>query len=200
MYYIGIGASAGGQGALCEFLDHLDPTLDAAYFITTHLSRSHRSFLDEILQRHTKMTVLRVMYRMEIRPKTIYVQPEDASLVFEQQYVLTEKRGKHETVNKSINASLKSLALIFQKKAIGIILSGTGQDGTDGILSIEANGGRVIVQDPTTADYRGMPDSAIANDHPLAICNPSQLADKVKAMICSILPGHHFSPSTNDTR
>ncbi len=191
MYYIGIGASAGGQAALCEFFDHLPPGLAAAFFITTHLSRQHRSQLDEILQRHTVMSVLRVTYWMKIQSNVVYVQPEYAALQFDRQYIFLLKRLESEKINRCINTTLESLALTFGHQAIGIILSGTGEDGTNGILKISANGGKVLIQDPHTTLFTGMPTSAIINDHPIAISSPADLARRIAEIVTGSVTKKH---------
>jgi chemotaxis response regulator CheB len=176
-HYVGIGASAGGLPALCEFFDHLPADTNAAFFIVTHLYSNYPSRLNDIIQQHTRMSVLRVSGDMEIRPNTVYILIENTVMTIDDQRVTTRKRGPSEIINRAIDIFLTSLALNYKEKALGIVLSGTGKDGTAGAIRIKENGGNVLVQDPGSTEFNSMPGSVINHDHPLAIKRPSDLAN-----------------------
>lgn len=183
MYYIGIGASAGGQAALCELLDHLAADLGAVFFVSTHLSIFHRSVLNEILQRHTKMHVFRVDRPMRILPNAIYVQPEKAYLLFDREFVGARERHSTEKINRSVDVTFESLAQTFGPHAIAVILSGTGTDGTKGALAVREKGGHILVQDPASTQYKDMPSSAIDQTSPVTVGRPAHLAWEIKMIM-----------------
>lgn len=182
-FAVGIGASAGGLKAICTFFDNLAGDLGAAYFVITHLERSHQSILNEILAKHTKMPILRVTEQMIVRPNTVYVLIENTMLTVDKKNIVPRPRTELEKVNKAVDIFFSSLAKTYTDKAIGIVFSGNGEDGAEGAIKLNEYGGKVLVQTPLSSSFASMPISVIKNDDPLAIKEPSDLAKKLIEII-----------------
>ncbi len=158
---VGIGASAGGLEAFEQFFRHAAPDTGMAFVLVSHLDPSHASMLTEILQRSTAMPVVEAGDRMPVAPNRVYVIPPNRDLaVFHGILHLTvpeASRGQR----MPIDYFLRSLAEEQGDNAIGVILSGSGTDGTLGLRAVLGSGGVAFVQDPATAKYDGMPASAV---------------------------------------
>ncbi|MDH4233999.1 MAG: PAS domain-containing protein [Gallionella sp.] len=158
---VGIGASAGGLESFEQFFRHVSPDSGLAFVLVSHLDPSHASILTEILQRSTTMPVIEVQDQMKVAPDHVYVIPPNRDMaIFHgvlQLSVPDQPRGQR----MPIDAFLRTLAEDQGELAVGIILSGTGTDGTLGLRSILGAGGISLVQEPATAKYDGMPNSAI---------------------------------------
>lgn len=158
---VGIGASAGGLEAFEQFFSHLPADSNMAFVLVQHLDPLHKSALSDILQRSTTMPVTEALDQMPVAPNCVYVIPPNRNMTIAQgmlQLTLPEQaRGQR----MPIDFFMQSLAADQQANAIGIILSGTGTDGTLGLRAILNAGGITLVQEPTSAKYDGMPTSAI---------------------------------------
>ena len=158
---IGIGASAGGLEALEQFLGGVPANSGMAYVVVQHLDPNRYGMLPELLQRATTMVVKQAGNRMKIKPDCVYVIPpnKDLSILHDTLYLLDPVAARG--LRLPINSFLSSLAEDRRERAIGIILSGMGSDGTLGLLAISDHGGLSLVQDPATAKFDAMPRSAI---------------------------------------
>lgn len=158
---VGMGASAGGLEAFEKFFRHVPPDSGMAFVLVSHLDPGHVSMLTEILQRTTAMPVVEAQDQMAVAPNHVYVIPPNRDMaIFHgalQLRVPAGLRGQR----MPIDFFLRSLAEEQGEKAIGVILSGTGTDGTLGLRAIHGAGGVSFVQDPSTAKYDGMPTSAV---------------------------------------
>jgi two-component system CheB/CheR fusion protein len=158
---VGIGASAGGLEACEQFFRKVPPDTGMAFVLVSHLDPSHASILTEILQRTTQMPVIEAQDQMKVMANHVYVIPPNRDMeIFHgalQLNVPNQPRGQR----MPIDAFLRSLADDQNERAIGIVLSGTGTDGTQGLRAILGAGGISLVQEPSTAKYDGMPSSAI---------------------------------------
>jgi two-component system, chemotaxis family, CheB/CheR fusion protein len=158
---VGLGASAGGLEAYEQFFHQVPPDCGLAFVLVPHLDPSHASILTEILQRSTPLPVVQAEDQMAVVPDHVYVIPPNRDMaIFHgtlQLSVPQEPRGQR----MPIDAFLRSLAEDQGERAVGVILSGTGTDGTQGLRAILGAGGVALVQDPATAKYDGMPSSAI---------------------------------------
>ena len=158
---VGIGASAGGLEAFEQFFRNVPIDSGMAFVLVSHLDPSHASILTEILQRATAMPVVEVQDQMAVTPNVVYVIPPNRDMsIFHGVLQLSIPEEPH-GIRMPIDAFLISLADDQGERAIGIILSGTGTDGTLGLRAILGGGGVTLVQDPATAKYDGMPVSAI---------------------------------------
>ena len=159
---VGMGASAGGLEAFGQFFQQVLPNSGMAFVLVSHLDPSHESILTEILQRSTRMPVIEVTDQMKVEADHVYVIPPNRDMaIFHgvlQLSVPEQPRGQR----MPIDAFLRSLAEDQGEQAVGIVLSGTGTDGTLGLRAILGAGGVSLVQEPSSAKYDGMPSSAIA--------------------------------------
>ena len=184
-FVIGIGASAGGLQALKEFFTHRQTTSGESYVIVLHSLRNYKSKLVEILSTITHIPLSWITDGLPVEPNRIYVSPSSDKIELSVDKFRLLKRGDREIVNFTINYFFESLAQAAKEKAIGIIMSGTGTDGTSGAHVIEDHGGIVLVQNPKTAQFDGMPMTSIRYDHPDYILAPKEMP----ALIDTIISG-----------
>ncbi|MCX7195761.1 MAG: PAS domain-containing protein [Proteobacteria bacterium] len=156
-----MGASAGGLEAFEQFFRSVPPDSGMAFVLVSHLDPSHVSILTEILQRTTAMPVVEVQDQMAVAPNGVYVIPPNRDMAIFHGVLQLSVPEQPRGLRMPIDAFLRSLADDQGENAIGIILSGTGTDGTLGLRAIIGAGGVSLVQEPATAKYDGMPASAI---------------------------------------
>ncbi|MBE9463288.1 PAS domain-containing protein [Dyadobacter sp. UP-52] len=161
-HIIAIGASAGGLDELNTFFDHT-PSDGVSYIIVQHLSAEFKSHMVTLLSRHSKLVVHEAENGMSIQGNRVYIIPNDKFMTVRGHTLyLTDKsddRGPHMT----INTFFTSLAADYGHKAIGVVLSGLGSDGTDGVKAIKRGGGMVIAREPKGTEFHSMPANAIAS-------------------------------------
>jgi len=176
LFCIGIGCSAGGLEPACEFFQQLVEKTGAAFVVIPHLGREYKSQFSAILEKYTHMPVHRVERDVMLEIDNVYVLAEDRMMIVEDGYLKVRKRYSREIINKSIDIFFKSMAKDYRENGIGVILSGMGKDGMEGIKVIEDHHGLVIVQDPDTTDFNILPQGAIDKDDPHAILAPADIA------------------------
>lgn len=159
---VGIGASAGGLEAIEELLENLTADSGMAFVIITHQLPGHTSMLPELLARKTDMPVMEATEGLQVKPNNVYVGPPDGRLAILNGTLHRLETGKEPAPKLPIDFFFRSLAEDQQERAICIILSGTGSDGTLGLKSIKGESGMAMVEQPQAAKYSGMPASAIA--------------------------------------
>ena len=159
---VGIGASAGGLDAFKKLLKAIPEDSGMAYVLVQHLDPSHESLLPEILQKVTPIPVLEITDDIKVLPDHIYVIPSNKMMVAtDGVLVLAPRPAKSKTErNLPIDLFFASLAEVHQDHAIGVVLSGTASDGTQGLKAIKEHGGITFAQDEASAEYEGMPHSA----------------------------------------
>lgn len=158
-HYVGIGASAGGLEALQEFFSHLPLNTGAAFIVVQHLSPDFKSMMPELLEKHTRMPIHQVNDGIDIEPNSIYLIPPRKYMLIVEGKLLLSDQNPESHLHMPIDVFLKSLAVDQQHRAIAIVLSGTGSDGTRGVKTIKESDGLVIVQEPSSAKFDGMPMS-----------------------------------------
>ena len=157
----------------------MQPDSGLAFVVIQHLSPDFRSMMDELLNRHSEMKIRRVEAGMVVEPNTIYLNPARADMeISNGRFSITPLDSRH-TLHLPINVFMTSLAREQGDRAIAIILSGTGSDGTVGAAAIQGGGGTVLVQEPETAKFDGMPTSVIDALKPDAVASPALLAGLV---------------------
>ncbi|VEP12508.1 Protein-glutamate methylesterase [Hyella patelloides LEGE 07179] len=180
-FLVAIGASAGGVQALESFFGNLPDHPNAAFIVVQHLSPDFKSMMTEILQRKTIMPVRSIEDGMEIEPSHVYVLPPRKHLVVnERRLCLLESP---DSFDYPIDKFFRSLVEGWGEKKIAILLSGTGNDGTEGIQAIGRVGGIGLVQSPETAQFNSMPSSAIPSGLVDEILSPQELAQTVFELI-----------------
>jgi two-component system CheB/CheR fusion protein len=158
LFVAGIGASAGGLEAISEVLSHLPEKLaNLAIIVVQHLSPTYKSMLVQLLSKHTFWEVVEIKNGMPVEAGKVYITPPDSEISIERRILHLSKPIVSIGPKPSIDSFFISLAEDCHQFAIGVILSGTGSDGSKGIEKIKSLGGYVIVQAPQTAKYDGMP-------------------------------------------
>ena len=158
---IGIGASAGGLETLNAFFSIMPADSDMAFVVIQHLSPQHKSIMASLLEKQTPMVVSQIEDGTTVEPNHVYLNPPGKNVaIFNRRLHLMEP-VKSSSINLPIDFFFKSLSEDQSENAVGIILSGTASDGTLGIREINSRNGMVMVQEPDTAKYDGMPKSAI---------------------------------------
>ncbi len=189
-FVVGIGASAGGLEALQQFLEFVPIRDDIAYIIAQHLSPTHKSLLTNLLSKYSKLDTIEAENGMEIKGGTLYVTPPNKDIKLIENIIrLSTPSGESYSAKPSVDMFFTSIAQNSGIKPIGILLSGTGSDGTRGLLEIKANDGITIVQEPNTAKYDGMPNSAIIARAADIIVPPERMGEEILAIINNMKNG-----------
>lgn len=162
-YIITVGASAGGLEAIQEFFDHMPQTGNMSFVVIQHLSPDYKSLLVDLIGRRTHMKVLEATHNTPVTANCVYVIPNNKQIRIQKNRLLLSDKTNDKAPNNAIDVFLHSLAADKRDRAVAVILSGTGTDGTKGIAAIKENGGLVMVQKPATAKFDGMPNSALSS-------------------------------------
>lgn len=179
-FIVGMGASAGGLESLQDFFAHMPEVKGLAFIIVQHLSPDFKSLMDQLLSRFTDMTVKPAEDNMEVERDTIYLIPPKHNLTIRQGVLYLSEQDRRYGLNLPIDIFFKSLARDCREKAIAIVFSGTGSDGTSGILEISECNGLVICQDLDSAKFDGMSKSAIATNVVNKVLNPKKMGEFIK--------------------
>lgn len=179
---VGIGTSAGGLEAMEQFFSNMPLNSGMAFVVIQHLDPTHKGLLRELIQRITDMQVITVTDRLKVKPNCVYIIPPNSSMsilngvlhLFEP----VEVRG----LRLPVDLFFRSLADDQQEKSIGIILSGMGSDGSAGLKAIKEKSGLVLVQDPASAKFDGMPRSAIESVLVDIVAPANELPEKLMAI------------------
>lgn len=156
---VGIGASAGGLEALELFFENVPADCGMAFVVIQHLDPNYVGILPELLQRITELTVTLVTDHLLVRPNQVYVIPRNKSMSIQNGYLNLLVPLEIHGLRLPIDYFLHSLAADRHEKGIGVILSGMGSDGSQGLKAIKEQNGITVVQDPLTAKFDGMPQS-----------------------------------------
>ena len=162
-YVVSLGASAGGLNALEQFFAAMPADSGMAFVVIQHLSPDFKSLMDDLLARHTKMTIRHATDGVRLEPNTIYLAPPRLKMGLVSGRITLQEKPPGAQLELAIDTFFRSIADDIGSHAVGIVLSGTGSDGSRGIRAIKEAGGLVIVQSPETAQFDGMPRNAIAS-------------------------------------
>lgn len=176
---VGIGASSGGLETFTHILKHLPNDTGLAFIFVQHLDPTHESLAPDIISRATKMPVHEVVNDQHPLPNNVYLIPPNFKMEIQQGNLKLSPRKDLKNQHLSIDSFFKSLAIDQKSNAIGIVLSGTGSDGTLGLKHIKAEGGLTIVQDPKTAKFDGMPSNAVSFGVADLILSPEKIAQEL---------------------
>ncbi|TDY01763.1 chemotaxis protein CheB [Thiohalophilus thiocyanatoxydans] len=183
---VGIGASAGGLVALERFLTQTPPDSGLAYIVVQHLDPTHKALLPELLQRFTTMPVYEAQQDMRIEPDAVYVIPPNTELSVNNRRLKLANPAVPRGMRLPINVLFSSLASAQGERAIAVILSGMGSDGTLGMQAIRAVGGLNVVQEPDSAQFDAMPKSAIAAGCADIVAPPGELPAHILAYVAQV--------------
>src|SRR6266704_550696 len=177
---VGIGGSAGGFEAAMEFLRQLSSKTGMAFVIVQHLDPHHASRLSNLLGKVTAMPVSEVTQTTTPKPNTVYVQPPNKCVIAKDGTLTLVQR--EERLNVAIDHFFESLAEECGSRAIGIVLSGTGSDGTAGLRAIKAAGGLTFAQTEASAKFDAMPRSAIRSGFVDVVLAPGAIAREIQSV------------------
>lgn len=183
LYYVGIGASAGGLEALRPFVANLPKHANMTYIVAQHMSPDHRSLMVELLSRETLLQVQEA--RNSVLPKAdhIYIAPPNTDVTIDKGKLRISKPTNTIGPKPSVDRFFISMADDQEDRAVGIILSGTGSDGARGIKAIKAAGGITIAQEPKSAKYDSMPNAAIRTGGADLVLPPHEIANQLLAIV-----------------
>jgi two-component system CheB/CheR fusion protein len=181
---VGIGASAGGLAAFEAFFSALtDAPTGMAFVLVQHLAPDHESILSELVKRYTSMRVLEVEDGMVVEPDTTYIIPPNRNLAFANGALHLSQPETARGHRLPIDFFFCSLAQALKQRAVCVVLSGTGSDGTLGVRAVKAEGGLVLAQNPESTDFDGMPRSAIATGLVDHILPPAEIPTQLLASV-----------------
>ena len=175
---VGIGASAGGLEAFTQLLKHLPLDTGMGFVLVQHLDPDHESALTQILSRATALPVHEIVSNQTVEANHVYIIPRDTNLSIVHGVLGLERRERKRTPHRPIDMFFESLAQDQCERAIGVVLSGTANDGTLGLEAIKAEGGITFAQD-NTAKYDSMPRSAIAANCVDLVLSPANIAKEL---------------------
>ena len=181
-FIVGIGASAGGLDSLERLFSHLPANTGMAFVVLQHLSPDFKSLMDELLSRRTPMTIRQAEHDLELEPNFVYLLPPMKEMIIRQRRLLLSDRDPRSGLTLPIDLFLRSLAHDVGERAIAVILSGSGSDGSRGIQEISKAGGRVFAESPDTAQFNGMPLSAMRTGKVDQVLPPEEIALAVAAI------------------
>jgi two-component system, chemotaxis family, CheB/CheR fusion protein len=176
---VAIGASAGGLEALTELIREIPEDTGMAFVLIQHLDPKHHSMLTELISKETPMPVVEVKDGMALTPNYVYVIPPNTTMSVAGNTLHLTPREETRGVAMTVDSFMRSLAEDQGPNCIGVILSGSGSDGTLGMTEIQAQGGVTFAQDENTAKHDGMPRSAIASGAVDFILPPKGIAKEV---------------------
>jgi len=179
-----IGASAGGVEALSRLVSMLPPDLSAAIFIVLHIPAQSPSLLPEILSRSGPLPARHPVNEEQIKHGQIYVAPPDHHMLVEQGHIHLTRGPKENRHRPAIDVLFRSAAVAYGTRVIGIILTGSLDDGTAGMLAIKRRGGMTVVQNPADAMYPSMPQSVLTHvqvDHCMPLVEIGQMLPSLVA-------------------
>src|SRR5213594_939678 len=178
---VGIGGSAGGFEATMELLRHLPARNGMTFVVVQHLDPHHASKLASLLGRATAMPVIEIAKTTKPEPNTVYVQPPNKCVLVKDGKLVLVRRTQQ--VNVSIDQFFESLAEAGGSGGIGVLLSGTGSDGTAGLRAIQVAGGLTFAQDEGSAKFAEMPRNAIRSGFVDAVRSPREIAREIRHIV-----------------
>lgn len=200
LYVVGIGASAGGLEAIQSLFSNLKPNTGVAFVIVQHLSPDFKSLMPELLSKYTSMPIYTTEDKQSIEPNCIYLNQRNKNLHIKGDKLYLLDKGPRHNLNLPIDIFFHTLGEEYKDKSIGIILSGTGSDGSRGIHTIKEQGGTLIVQEPVSAQFDGMPNSAIQTNLVDYVLDPEKIAQIINKTSNNkkILTPENMSLTTSD--
>lgn len=177
LYVVGVGASAGGLDAIQQLFDNTPDNTGMAFVIIQHLSPDFVSLMPELLSKHTGMKIYTAKDKQTIEPNCIYLNQRNKNLHIKGRKLYLLDKGPKHNLNLPIDIFFHTLGEEYKERSVAVVLSGTGSDGSRGIKTIKEGGGIVMVQDPITAQFDGMPNSSIATNQVDFILDPKSLGN-----------------------
>jgi two-component system CheB/CheR fusion protein len=175
-HIVGIGASAGGLDSLERLFTHLPTDTGMAFVVLQHLSPDFKSLMDELLSRRTSMPIRQAEHDTAVEPNTVYLLPPMKEMIIRRRRLLLNDRDPRSGLTLPIDLFFRSLAHDAGEKAVAVILSGSGSDGSRGVQEISKAGGTVLCESTDTAQFNGMPLSAMRTGTVDQVLPPEEIA------------------------
>lgn len=179
---VGIGASAGGIEALKVFFEKMPDESGLAFVVILHLSEEHDSSLSAVLQSHTRMPIRQVTEEVKVEPNHVYVIPPHHNLAVSDGHICLQERADGTAKQVPVDLFFRTLASSYKERAIAVVLSGAGTDGSIGVKLLKEAGGVSFAQDPNEAEHSGMPRSAIDTGAVDFVLPVAQMPQKLVAL------------------
>lgn len=195
---VGIGASAGGLEVFNAFLRNFTCDSGLAIVFVQHLDPSHESILPQLLSKATEMSVKEAEQGMALEANVIYVMPANVDVSIESGLLQLRARSHPPSIHRPIDHFFQSAAVYGGTQAIGVVLSGTGSDGSAGLEAIRAAGGITFAQDPATAKFDAMPQSAIATGCVDFVLPVERIAEELSRVVQHLKVSETVLPETRD--
>ena len=199
-HIVGIGASAGGLESLERLFTHLPADTGMAFVVLQHLSPDFRSLMDELLGRRTSMPIRQAESDMEVEPNTMYLLPPMKEMIVRQRHLLLNDKDPRVGLTLPIDLFFRSLAQDVAERAVAVVLSGSGSDGSRGIQDVRKAGGVVFCESPDTAQFNGMPLSAVRTGTVDHVLPPEEIALAIADLRRQPGPGTAAATSAEDER
>ncbi|KKK48370.1 hypothetical protein LCGC14_3145790, partial [marine sediment metagenome] len=184
LFVVGVGASAGGLDAISKFLSSFNGVdMEFCVVIVMHLSPDYKSELTSILGKRCKWPVITAENDIEMKARSIYVTPQNSNIHVEGSRLMLDTLPQKYSSAPSIDTFFATLASSKARKSIGIVLSGFGSDGSEGIKAIKRHNGFTMAQLPETAEHRDMPTSAMATGDVDLTIPAEQMFDEIAQYI-----------------
>jgi two-component system CheB/CheR fusion protein len=196
---VGLGASAGGLEVLAQFLAHVPAASGLAYVVVQHLDPTHKAMLAELLQRGCAMPVREATEAMQVEPDVVYVIPPNTELTVASDLLHLAHPAQPRGLRLPIDVLFSSLARDQGERAVGVVLSGMGSDGTLGLQAIRSRGGLTLAQSPESAPFDSMPRSAIAAGVVDIVALPAEIPGHILRITASRPPAQPHPADTSAT-
>ena len=182
-YVVGVGASAGGLEAIEALFGRIPAVTGMAFVVVQHLSPEFKSYMDEIIRRRTEMAVFRVSEGMPVRANAIYLIPPGKEMIISDGCLLLSDKDPNEALTLPIDHFFRSLAYDCGSRAIAVVLSGSGSDGSRGVRDVHQQGGLVMCQSPITSGFDGMPNSTMGTGVVDLVGSPVEIAEALLKLV-----------------
>lgn len=181
---VALAASAGGITALSRVLGELPVDFPVPVMVVQHLDPRHKTVIAAVLGRRTELRVKLAESEEHVQPGIVYVAPPNRHLLVDAAGVLTLSNSELvHFVRPSADLLFESVAGAFGSRAVACVLTGTGRDGAMGVTAVKSRGGTVIVQDPASAEFTGMPDAAVATGQIDFVLPLDEIATVIRGLI-----------------
>jgi two-component system CheB/CheR fusion protein len=191
---VGVGASAGGLESLEKLFASMPGDLGMAFVIVQHLSPNHKSLMTELLSRHCAMPVQRAEDGVEVQPNNVYLLPPRKEIIIRGGRIVLTDKDPEQALTLPIDRFFRSLGQDLGPRSIAIVLSGSGSDGSRGIVEVKRAGGLVLAESAETANFDGMPLSARATGAVDHVCSPQAMARLLTALATNAEPPAELMP------
>lgn len=181
---VAVGASAGGLNAISKVLRTLPKNFPTSIVVVQHLAPAHKSWMADLLGRSTKLRVKQAEHGEILLPGVVYVAPPDEHLLVGPGKIQLAHTRLVRFSRPSIDLLFESVAGVYGSRGIAVLLSGSGSDGTEGMRIVKEAGGMTMVQTPETAEFRPMPEAAIASGCVDFILGLEEIAEKLTELCC----------------